>query len=106
MTPGVTEMSRNIYGLHMLIFWVCVVIALLVFGVMVYSLVKFRKSKGAVPDVTLLLDLPWDAARTRLERRGGGTDRLEAAGADFHRRVRDGYLALAAREPGPWAISR
>ena len=24
MTPGVTEMSRNIYGLHMKIFWVCV----------------------------------------------------------------------------------
>jgi cytochrome c oxidase subunit 2 len=63
MTPGVTEMSRNIYGLHMLIFWVCVVIAVLVFGVMVYSLVKFRKSKGAVADVTLVhntqVELVW-----------------------------------------------
>ena len=65
MTPGVTEMSRNIYGLHMLIFWVCVVIAVLVFGVMVYSLVKFRKSKGAVPDVTMVhntkVELIWTA---------------------------------------------
>src|SRR5579871_2915300 len=63
MTPGVTEMSRNIYGLHMLIFWVCVVIAVLVFGVMIYSLVKFRKSKGAVADVTLVhntqVELVW-----------------------------------------------
>ena len=65
MTPGVTEMSRNIYGLHMLIFWVCVVIAVLVFGVMVYSMVKFRKSRGAVPDVTMVhntkVELIWTA---------------------------------------------
>jgi cytochrome c oxidase subunit II len=65
MTPGVTEMSRNIYGLHMLIFWVCVVIAVLVFGVMVYSLVKFRRSKGAIPDVTMVhntkVELVWTA---------------------------------------------
>ena len=65
MTPGVTEMSRNIYGLHMLIFWVCVVIAVLVFGVMIYSLVQFRKSKGAIPDVTLLhntkVEIIWTA---------------------------------------------
>jgi cytochrome c oxidase subunit 2 len=63
MTPGVTEMSRTIYRLHMLIFWVCVAIAVLVFGVMVYSLVKFRKSKGAVADVTLVhntqVELVW-----------------------------------------------
>ena len=65
MTPGVTEMSRNIYGLHMLIFWVCVVIAVAVFGVMVYSLVKFRKTKGAIPDVTMVhntkVELIWTA---------------------------------------------
>ena len=63
MTPGVTQMSRNIYGLHMLIFWVCVAIAVLVFGVMVYSLVKFRRSKGAIPDVTMVhntkVELVW-----------------------------------------------
>ncbi|MBS0579350.1 MAG: cytochrome c oxidase subunit II [Proteobacteria bacterium] len=63
MTPGVTEMSRTIYELHMLIFWVCVAIAVLVFGVMIYSLVKFRKSKGAVADVTLVhntqVELVW-----------------------------------------------
>lgn len=46
---GVTELSREIYGLHMLILWVCVVIAVAVFGVMIYSIATFRKSKGAVP---------------------------------------------------------
>ena len=52
MTEGVTAMSRDIYQLHMEIFWICVVIAVLVFAVMIYSLVKFRKSQGAVADVT------------------------------------------------------
>ncbi len=65
MTSGVTQMSRHIYDLHMLIFWVCVAIAVLVFGVMIYSLVAFRKSKGAVPDVTLVhntrVELVWTA---------------------------------------------
>src|SRR5262245_60729625 len=46
---GVTPLSKEIYGLHMLIFGVCCVIAVLVFGAMIYSIVSFRKSKGAVP---------------------------------------------------------
>ncbi|MDH4105667.1 MAG: cytochrome c oxidase subunit II, partial [Gammaproteobacteria bacterium] len=48
LREGVTELSREIYGLHMLILWVCVVIAVAVFGVMIYSIATFRKSKGAV----------------------------------------------------------
>jgi cytochrome c oxidase subunit II len=49
LREGVTELSREIYGLHMLILWICVVIAVAVFGVMIYSIATFRKSKGAVP---------------------------------------------------------
>ena len=45
---GATPLSREIYGLHMLILWVCVAIAAAVFGVMIYSIATFRKSKGAV----------------------------------------------------------
>jgi cytochrome c oxidase subunit 2 len=56
MREGVTEISRRIYDLHMLIFWVCVIIGVLVFAVMIYSLVKFRKSQGAVPDTTMVHD--------------------------------------------------
>src|ERR1700727_835463 len=51
---GVTEMSRDIYDLHMEAFWICVGIAIVVFGAMIYSLVKFRHSQGAVPDTTML----------------------------------------------------
>jgi cytochrome c oxidase subunit 2 len=54
MTQGVTAISREIYKLHMLIFWVCVVIGVIVFGVMIYSLVKFRKSQGSVADTTMV----------------------------------------------------
>jgi len=49
LREGVTELSREIYGLHMLILWICVAIAVAVFSVMIYSIATFRKSKGAVP---------------------------------------------------------
>ncbi len=47
MTQGVTPMSRDIYGLHMDIFWWCVGIGVIVFGVMFYTMIAHRKSKGA-----------------------------------------------------------
>jgi cytochrome c oxidase subunit 2 len=53
MPVGVTELSAEIYALHMKIFWWCVAIAIVVFGVMIYSIATFRKSKGAVADVKL-----------------------------------------------------
>jgi cytochrome c oxidase subunit II len=54
MTQGVTEISRKIYDLHMEIFWICVIIAVIVFGAMIWSIVTYRKSKGAIADVTLV----------------------------------------------------
>lgn len=47
MPQGVTEISRDIYSLHMIIFWICVVIGVGVFGVMFYSMWHHRKSRGA-----------------------------------------------------------
>ncbi|MDD5033592.1 MAG: cytochrome c oxidase subunit II [Methylococcaceae bacterium] len=46
---GVTETSREIHDLHMLILWICVGIGILVYGILIYSLIHHRKSKGAVP---------------------------------------------------------
>src|SRR5690606_13252629 len=48
MPVGVTEISRQTYGLHMTIFWICVVIGALVYAVLIYSMFAYRKSKGAV----------------------------------------------------------
>ena len=53
MPVGVTELSKEIHSLHMTIFWWCVAIGVFVFGWMIWSLVAFRKSQGAEPDVTM-----------------------------------------------------
>lgn len=54
---------------------------------------------GALPDLTVLLDLDPAAARARLDADDKPFDRLESERADFHARVREAYLALAAAEP-------
>jgi cytochrome c oxidase subunit 2 len=64
MPEGVTDISRKIYDLHMTIFWVCVAIAVVVFGAMLWSIVAFRKSKGAIPDVTLVHNTKVEAVWT------------------------------------------
>ena len=55
-------------------------------------------SCGVDPDRTLVLDMDTDAALARATR--DGADRMEAEGVAFQRRVRKGYLRLAAEEPG------
>lgn len=54
---------------------------------------------GALPDVTVLLDLDPAAARARLDAADKPFDRLEAEKAEFHERVRAAFLELAASEP-------
>ena len=49
MSPGVTAVGQDIFDLHMLILWICVIIGLLVFGVMFYSIYYHRKSRGVTP---------------------------------------------------------
>ena len=49
MSPGVTEVGKNIYDLHMIILGICTVIGLGVFGVMFYSIIYHRKSRGVAP---------------------------------------------------------
>jgi|TARA_B110000967_G_scaffold169872_1_gene179526 cytochrome c oxidase subunit 2 len=67
MPQGITEVSQSIFELHMLIFWICVWIGVVVFGVMFYSIFKHRKSKGAVASKfheSLGLELLWTAVPT------------------------------------------
>ena len=49
MPVGVTDISIEIYDLHMLVMWVCTVIGVITFGLMIYALVNHRKSKGFEP---------------------------------------------------------
>jgi len=61
-----------------------------------------RWATGALePDLTILLDLPPEAG---LGRREVSADRLEAEPADFHERVREGFLAQAQMNPGKYLV--
>ncbi|HAA95682.1 MAG TPA: dTMP kinase, partial [Dehalococcoidia bacterium] len=57
---------------------------------------------GLEPDLTVLLDLPVEAALAR--KNGGRADNFDDAPVDFHRRIRRGYSALAAADPEGWLV--
>lgn len=97
MPEGISAISRQVYSLHMLVFWWCVGICVVVFGWMFYSLVRYRRSAGAVPDtklvhstkaeviwtiipVFILISLTIPAARTLIEME-------DAAGSELTIRV-------------------
>jgi len=54
-----------------------------------------------MPDLTIVLDMPFDMAARRLDR---DLDRMESQGDAFHRRVRDGFVAEAKRWPNNVAL--
>ena len=58
-------------------------------------------TNGIEPDLTVLLDVNLDVARQRL---GDEVDRIEGAGAEFHTKVRQGYLEMAAADPDRWVV--
>lgn len=49
LTQGITEVSHEVYDLHMLVLYICTVIGVIVFGAMAWSMFFHRKSKGYVP---------------------------------------------------------
>jgi len=59
-------------------------------------------TRGLKPDLTVLLDIPAEEGLAR----GGARrrDRFEQEGIAFHRRVRQGYLKMAAGDPGRWLV--
>jgi cytochrome c oxidase subunit 2 len=64
MPEGVSELSREIYGMHMIMLWICLVIAVFTFGAMIFAMARFRKSKGAVSDQKMLHNARLEAAWT------------------------------------------
>jgi dTMP kinase len=53
-----------------------------------------------LPDLTVILDLPVAEGLARAARRAGGADRFERLDHEFHERLRAGFRAIAAEEPG------
>jgi dTMP kinase len=58
-------------------------------------------SGGLWPDLTIVLDVPFEDA---CRRQTGDLDRFEAAGEGFHRRVIDGFRTLARDDPDRWVV--
>lgn len=64
MAQGATHISHEVYNLHMAIFYICCVIAVVVFGLMFWSIVHHRKSQGFEPAQfhgSLKMELLWTA---------------------------------------------
>ncbi len=59
-------------------------------------------SAGLSPDITILLDAEAEIGLGR--KRNSGEDRFEAENINFHRKIRDGYLESARRQPERWRI--
>lgn len=59
---------------------------------------------GRWPDLAVLVDVPPEVATRRLAARGRVPDRLESEDGAFHRRVREGFSALAAGAPARWVV--
>lgn len=59
---------------------------------------------GLVPDLTLILDLPPEAGMARAAGRGEALNRYERLGPAFHARIREGFLAIAAKAPARCAV--
>ena len=64
MPEGVSQLSREAHDVHMLMLWICAVIAFFTFGAMIVAMVRFRKSRGAVPDQKMLHNARLEAAWT------------------------------------------
>ena len=67
-------------------------------GLQLLEQINRMAAAGLVPDRVLLLDFCCDCGVDRISRSGRGADRIEREKQEFHRRVRRGYLALAARD--------
>ena len=117
MPKGVTELSAETYDLHMMVFWWCVAIGVVVFGVMIISLFKHRKSKGAKPAsfshstaaeviwtiipvlILLVMAVPiLDVAWQIVDRLRRGQNPLQGDRGHLHFRLSDGGL------PTQWIV--
>lgn len=64
MTQGATQISHEVYNLHMLIFYICCAIAVVVFGLMFWSIIRHRKARGHDPEQfhgSVKVELLWTA---------------------------------------------
>lgn len=62
MSKGVTPVSHNLYDLHIMVIWIVIGIMAVVYGVIIYSVIRHRKSKGAMASTfrqNMFLEIFW-----------------------------------------------
>ena len=62
MPKGVTLVSHNTYDLHIMVIWIVIGIMAVVYGVIIYSVIRHRKSKGAIASTfrqNIFLEMFW-----------------------------------------------
>lgn len=69
----------------------------------IWSFSKFA-TDGLLPDVVLLLHIPYEVYEARRHQSLKGITRFDREDEDFHRRVAEGYLELAAKDPEKWVV--
>jgi dTMP kinase len=73
-------------------------------GVNLLKRINEPATDGLVPDLTIILDSGIENGMERINQSGRDIDRIEREARTFHRKVRSGYLELAAREPGRYRV--
>ena len=68
------------------------------------SQLSLAATGGIAPDLTVILDLPVEVGLRRAASRADGEDRFERKGAEFHTRLRNGFLTITKAEPGRCAV--
>ena len=69
----------------------------------IWGFSKFA-TDGLLPDVVLLLHIPYEVYAERRQQSLKGITRFDRETEDFHRRVAEGYLELAGRDPEKWVV--
>ncbi len=62
LAPGVTTTSQNSYDIHQIVMWICVIIGIVVYGAMTYSILTHTKAKNHKPatfDDNLTIEILW-----------------------------------------------
>ena len=121
MPTGVTSISERIHGVHMLAFWVCVGIGIVVFGAMIYAMLRFRKSKGAVPatwshnttmeiiwttiPIIILIVMAWPATKLLIDMADVSESEMTVKITGYQWKWRYEYVDYGGKAPGVDFIS-
>lgn len=115
MTEGVSDISKRIYDIHMLVLWICVAIGVTVFAAMVIAMVRFRKSKGAVAEtwshntklevvwttipILLLIAMAWPATKLLVDMANVGNANLVVKITGYQWKWRYEYMDYFGKNP-------